>query len=536
MPGINGIYVELQCQQNLSSGGPIEEFAPRERSSTDPPELFMPTLYDRDTRAVSVFIPIFPKAQFFIRYQARAPRRTPPGKNGRRDSATEETHFDENLFYVYKLFIGTTEVTTWSSVANDEFQGHVSFALFDTSYPEIHSCGVGMQKRVFGYESGYGDLRVTGDLTSDKDEDRKIEIRVYRADQQMRVPKNPGEYNGQGMMSEVGTPSGGLVNDAHKKKYYAFGLLDPLNKPYSTFRFYYRSWEEIHNLTLRYGEAKDKESAAIFEAPTIQFTKDQARKTIKVNLLSNGAIPQLHSTPASNDDVSQHNHFSLKNNFTAPPNGRRSPMARHRASQAQAQRQVNGQQQAQQQGQHHPQQQLQHTYQTQEQLRAQMYQQSQQGQRNQRQGVNQSQQHIQVGQPRWVAAPTLRYDATTGQMMQANASVSSNPAPAIATAGLRGGSIVSDRRLSCETSASSFANNQYSEADRRFSADGSRPYQQHQPRVSSQLRHNSVQVSPALLLPPAHPHAQRLAPPPATHDWNAWPATPSPTKQSTRAW
>jgi hypothetical protein len=265
MPGINGINIELQCQQDISKGGPIEEFAPRQRTPSD--TVYMPNLYDREANTCSVFVPIFPRAQFLLKYDAK-----PPESSNTVDSA------DEDVFYVFQLFIAKDEITTWSCGQSQSWKGKTSFAMFDTSNPEIHTNGKHLEKRVFIFN---GDTRVSGDMTCDKDEDRKIELRVFRADKSMRTPKHPETYEGQGVTDEISTAHGGNTSTAHPKKYFIFGLVDPLDRPHAVFRWYYRSWEEIHRLRLKFGEAEDEASVSVF-APGIQVTKDPTRKTIAV--------------------------------------------------------------------------------------------------------------------------------------------------------------------------------------------------------------------------------------------------------------
>jgi hypothetical protein len=202
MPGINDIHIELQCQQNLSKGGPIEEFAPRKRLPSDPEKLFMPELYDRETNTCSVFIPIFPRAQFFLKYETMPPEQPEPVVSLGPDGwpVVKDNGENNNVFYVFQLFISNDEITTWSCGEQQGWQGKISFALYDTSDSEVHLDGKALQKRVFMFN---GDYRITGDMTCDKDEDRKIEVRVFRADKSMRTPKQPESYEGQGMTEEI---------------------------------------------------------------------------------------------------------------------------------------------------------------------------------------------------------------------------------------------------------------------------------------------------------------------------------------------
>jgi hypothetical protein len=177
MPAIEDVYIELQCQQNVSTGAPIEEFAPRPPRADDPENQFMPKLYNANTRTCSVFIPIFPQAQFFLNYHVEPP-------------------MDESQFYVFKLFVNGEEFVTWSCGPEHAFCGKTQFGLFDTSKGD----GKGLRKRAmyFGAE-----CRIIGDLTVDKDEHRLLEVRVYRGDKKMRAPRDSELYDDRGSNTQI---------------------------------------------------------------------------------------------------------------------------------------------------------------------------------------------------------------------------------------------------------------------------------------------------------------------------------------------
>jgi hypothetical protein len=183
MPAIGDIYIELQCQQGVSSGGPIPEFAPRRPEADDPDGQFMPPLFSRATRTCSVFIPIFPRAQFFLVFDAKPLPDNPA------------------WFYVFRLYIGQDEVTTWHCGPEHGFRGRMMFALFDTSRTGISGgTGKGLEKRVFMFGD---DTRVVGDLSAPRDEERRIEVQVFRANKYLRIPRRTDKYEGQGMAHDV---------------------------------------------------------------------------------------------------------------------------------------------------------------------------------------------------------------------------------------------------------------------------------------------------------------------------------------------
>jgi hypothetical protein len=199
MPTFNGLSLELQCQQSPDIGGPIEEFAPRPLDPTvDPLNMFMPPVYDAETRIVSVFVPIFAQQQFWLVYSCTPPS-TPSGQGRnslvespgtpQRSSGGDTSYYQQNiesreLFYVFKMFLGNDELATWSCGPEQEWWGKTVFGMFDTS---AHTGGKGLQKRIMIF--GSQGPQVSGDLASDRDKERKIEVRVYRADKAMRVPR-----------------------------------------------------------------------------------------------------------------------------------------------------------------------------------------------------------------------------------------------------------------------------------------------------------------------------------------------------------
>jgi hypothetical protein len=196
MPTFNGISLELQCQQSPDTGGPIEEFAPRPLDPTaDAPNMFMPPVYDAETRTVSVFVPIFAQQQFWLVYSCTPP--STPSRNSlaeppctpQRSSGGDTSYYQGNmdcreLFYVFKMFLGSDELVTWSCGPEQEWRGKTVFGMFDTS---ANTGGKGLQKRIMMF--GSQGPQVSGDLAADRDEVRKIEVRVYRADEAMRVSR-----------------------------------------------------------------------------------------------------------------------------------------------------------------------------------------------------------------------------------------------------------------------------------------------------------------------------------------------------------
>jgi hypothetical protein len=204
MPALNDISVELHCQQGPTHGGPIEEFAPHLSEPVDLPDQFMPSTYDHATRTVSVYIPIFPMQQFWVVYSAKPPKpddaiRSPAAIGVARHNICDgdPTSPLKNIFYVFKLFSGKDEIATWSCGPKQEWRGKTVFGIFDTGTPQS---GKGLQKRIMTF--GTKCLQVSQDSIVQNDKERKIEVRVYRADGALRVPRQTDIWHGDDV-SEV---------------------------------------------------------------------------------------------------------------------------------------------------------------------------------------------------------------------------------------------------------------------------------------------------------------------------------------------
>ena len=55
-----------------------------------------------------------------------------------------------------------------------------------------------------------------------------------------------GDSNDIGLtqLKELSLVNAGLVPVNHPRRFYKYALLDPLDQPFATFRYYYRSWSE----------------------------------------------------------------------------------------------------------------------------------------------------------------------------------------------------------------------------------------------------------------------------------------------------
>jgi len=227
-------------QSTLTANQVVLELAPPANARHSSDQRFIPLLQDDANARVSVYVPIHPKSLFWLSYKIEPPP-------------------VDDTFYVFKLFANKKEVTTWCCDAENSFKGKTMFGLFDTNEPA--EGGNAFEKRVFRF--GPADNRVVGNLSGDKEEDRFLEVRVCRANVKKRV--DPQRYISRVPRgTDVDLAWAGYSKQMAPQRFFKFGLIDEVNQPYATFRFYYRSWEEIDKLGLHMGQVKS-EGSSLFD-------------------------------------------------------------------------------------------------------------------------------------------------------------------------------------------------------------------------------------------------------------------------------
>ena len=226
-------------QPKLTESQVLLEIAPPTAARHSSDRCLTPLLQDDVNACVSVYVPIHPKALFWLSYKIEPPP-------------------VDDTFYVFKLFVNKKEITTWCCDAENSFKGKTMFGLFDTNEPVE---GGTLEKRVFRF--GPADSRVVGNLSGDKEEDRLLEVRVCRANVKKRV--DPQRYISRVPRgTDVDLVWAGYSKQMAPRRFFKFGLIDAVNRPYATFRFYYRSWEEIDKLGLHMGQVKS-EGGSLFD-------------------------------------------------------------------------------------------------------------------------------------------------------------------------------------------------------------------------------------------------------------------------------
>ncbi|KAI4188182.1 MAG: hypothetical protein L6R41_002307 [Letrouitia leprolyta] len=236
MPVYRNITINLVSQFDILN---IPEYAPP--AALDDPFSASPALVDNSL--VSCYIPIYPLSQFWLSYSISAPH--PP-----------------KALYYFKLFINDACVVSWGCGEENGFKGKTMYGLYDSG--ERWMGEPGLDARAFSFAND-----VTTHRSMNSTLGQVMEVRVYRARGRKRAkpkledfqtviarsrnqsqnlqPKNsrsqPRNIEGGISMLEAG-----MLPDEHPKRYYTFSLLDPLDLPFATFRWYYRTWAQLEAL------------------------------------------------------------------------------------------------------------------------------------------------------------------------------------------------------------------------------------------------------------------------------------------------
>ncbi|KAL8667318.1 MAG: hypothetical protein Q9202_000892 [Teloschistes flavicans] len=236
MPTYRNITINLVSQFDILN---IPEYAPPATRSD--PFSEAPALVDKSL--VSCYIPIYPLSRFWFSYSISAPH--PP-----------------KALYFFKLFINGACVVSWGCGEENGFKGKTMYALFDSG--ELWMGEPTVDAIAFGFMSDTTNPNSTNGMLG-----HAMEVRVYRARGRRRIkPDLEDARTVLGKQSQSSRPSGsklvpqavkggvgftsmfnaGALFDDHPQRYYTYSLLDPLDQPFATFRWYYRTWAQLEAL------------------------------------------------------------------------------------------------------------------------------------------------------------------------------------------------------------------------------------------------------------------------------------------------
>ncbi|KAK3945137.1 hypothetical protein QBC46DRAFT_303903 [Diplogelasinospora grovesii] len=171
---------------------------------------------------ISIYIPSIPGTPFSVKY-AITQLPPPPCK----------------LFF-FRLLMNGRDVASWGIDLEDQRRGKIAKTLWAPC--SQYDGRVGLEQRSFVFLAGQERKSVAED-------GGLIQIQVFRArERYSRAPcleefRNHNNYG-------IAIPSVGLMSDPEDALYYSFHLMDAKDEPYATFKYHYRSWDNLEQLNI----------------------------------------------------------------------------------------------------------------------------------------------------------------------------------------------------------------------------------------------------------------------------------------------
>ncbi|KAF7558579.1 hypothetical protein G7046_g5581 [Stylonectria norvegica] len=248
MPCFRGIDVSIVTQ---SASGKLPEFPHPDASSVRilapsgcPPSPQQTSSDCSDSESIrlqktnpriSVYIPSVPGAQFWVQYSLnRLPE--PP------------------CHLYFKLLMNGRSITSWGINPALQTSGTVTRALYEPC-DRWHYKEDGIVLKREGIESRHFYFLPAAVGASVAEDGGLIEVQAFRARGRKRRAPVLLQHR-----SQESSPSGGLVDYPEDACYYDWLLTDPTDSPFASFRFHYRSWLNLRQLSL-VPPLKDSDSA-----------------------------------------------------------------------------------------------------------------------------------------------------------------------------------------------------------------------------------------------------------------------------------
>ncbi|KAF2477074.1 uncharacterized protein BDR25DRAFT_371009 [Lindgomyces ingoldianus] len=242
MPTYRGINIDLHSQFDINT---LPEYYPKPQdyytnlgiSAT------VPRLVEEETSTCSVYIPVLPSSQFWIGYSILPP-------------VPEDQHF------LFKLYINNVHIVSWSCGREEKWKGKTMFGLYERGEGEDGKKRI--EKRALCFTAVDRQDGEWKDVVDPFDPDARVEIQVFRASGRKRIPRETKEFarntgaHGRG----IELVNAGRASGDHPKRFYKFALIDPVDRPFVAFRFFYRTWEQIRDLGLL-GESDESEQSLV---------------------------------------------------------------------------------------------------------------------------------------------------------------------------------------------------------------------------------------------------------------------------------
>ncbi|KAI8936632.1 hypothetical protein NX059_007031 [Plenodomus lindquistii] len=241
MPTYRSISISLHSQFDIET---FPEYPPEPKEDYLARGItgFVPDLIDDTTSTCSVYVPVLPGSTFWINYSVEPP--IPAGHH-----------------FLFKLYLNGAHIVSFSTGKEDGWQGKTMFGLFESI--DGGKDGKRVEKRVFSFTPPNRKDHLWNDVADVHDKTACVEIRVHRSNGRKRTERVFEEYTKTAHAQDkrgVDLVSAGRAGPEQPKRFYKFALIDPIDQPFATFRYYYRTWEQLRGLgVLDRGEADSSE-------------------------------------------------------------------------------------------------------------------------------------------------------------------------------------------------------------------------------------------------------------------------------------
>ncbi|KAF4964526.1 hypothetical protein FSARC_7557 [Fusarium sarcochroum] len=178
---------------------------------------------------ISVYVPSHPGTRFGIHYALDRKLQLPR--------------------YVYfKIFMNGRNVTNCGVNPASQTSGSITRSLCEPSDRwQYKEHGVLLKRD--GIEARCFSFLPHATRTSIAEDGGFIEVQVFRAKGRRRRITMLENHRGQETYG-IGSPSGGLLESPEDARFYDWILIDPKESPFVSFRFHYRSWANLRQLSL----------------------------------------------------------------------------------------------------------------------------------------------------------------------------------------------------------------------------------------------------------------------------------------------
>ncbi|KAH7070618.1 hypothetical protein BKA63DRAFT_568989 [Paraphoma chrysanthemicola] len=188
---------------------------------------------DDASSTCTVLVPILAGSTFWISYSI-----SPPVPEGH--------HF------LFKLYINSAHIVSWSVGKEESWRGKTMFGLYERAEDEDGKRKI--EKRALCFMPPDEARGAMDELLDGK---MGMEIRVHRAHGRKRVERSLEEYGRtEHAQNERGIRlvNAGCASAELPKRFYKFALIDAVDQPFATFRYLYRTWDQLRHLGLLHGD------------------------------------------------------------------------------------------------------------------------------------------------------------------------------------------------------------------------------------------------------------------------------------------